>query len=95
MLLEYYTLDECTNREKIFEKLDDLVDDSKITYKVLEYADVIKIKDISLTLSETKKILKLFDTYNILEYIGMEELQEIDFEDDGFEDDDLYDDYEY
>lgn len=95
MILEYYTLDECTNREYIFEKLDDLVDDSKIRYKVLDYADVIKIRDLSLSLSESKKLLNLFDNYNILEYIGMEEIHDIDYEDDDYEDVDSYNDYNY
>ena len=47
-LLTHYSYDECSDENLLFEKLDQLVDDSKISYKI-EEKYIFKIEDLELT----------------------------------------------
>jgi hypothetical protein len=89
-LFTRYSFDECTNEEKLFEKLDALLQDGKIEYNA-EDQYTFKIKDIELTDSEIQEICDLFDELEVFPY--MESDDDIDdFDDfDDFEDEE--DDY--
>lgn len=92
-LCKYYSLDECGDREKIFSKLDDLMDDSKIEYSLMDDDDVIKIKNIGLTLKERKEIVAFFKDNDVIDYPDYEEyyIEDDEEESDEEEEDDDYD----
>lgn len=87
MLNKYYSLDECGNKDKVYDYLDTLEEDRKITYEVLD-DDVLKIKDIGLTQKETKALLNFFESNDVLVYTDIED-------DDDYEEDEDYDDGDY
>jgi hypothetical protein len=68
MSYKYYSLDECLNKEIIFEKLDFLQEERKIEYATVDI-DVIRIVDTGLTPVEIKEILLLFHDNDIIEYL--------------------------
>ncbi len=92
MLAKYYSLDECFEQDRIYDKLDTLSDDSKIEYEIVE-DDVIRIKDLSLTLKEKKELVKLFEENDVIEYNEWEE--EDEEEDEDFDDEDEYEDDDF
>jgi hypothetical protein len=71
MLCDYYSLDECFEKDQVYEYLENLQDEGKIRYKEVEY-DIIRIKDISLSNKELKSIIEFFEQNNILDYNGYE-----------------------
>jgi hypothetical protein len=71
MLCDYYSLDECFEKDSVFEYLDKLQDEDKVKYIVVEY-DIIRIKDISLSNKEIKLLIEFFEKTNILDYNGYE-----------------------
>jgi len=80
---KFYSLDECLDKDKIIERLDKLADDRKIDYDYVD-SDLIKIKDLSLSIKETKDLSKFLSDNDVLE--------DFDFEvDDSEEDFDEYD----
>ncbi len=83
MLGKYYSLDECFEQDKIYDRLDELSNDRKLDYEVID-DDLIKIKDKGLSLREKKELIKLFEEYDVIEHedIDDEELDEDEFEDD-------------
>lgn len=81
---KYYSLDECSDQDKVIAKLDLLADDRKIDYEFLE-SDLIKIRDISLTAKELKELNQFLHINDVVE--------DKDYEDE--EDDDTDDDYGY
>jgi len=80
---KFYSLDECLNQNKVFEKLDKLADDRKIDYEFVE-TDLIKLKDLSLTSKEYKDLSQFLHDNDVLE--------DLDFEEEDDEDD--YDEYD-
>jgi len=90
-LLTHYSYDECSDENLLFEKLDQLVDDSKISYKI-EEKYIFKIEDLELTDEDIEDLLQTFDDLNVLEYFGYDSDDDFDFDDfDDFDDSD--DDY--
>ena len=86
-LFNYYSLDECPNTEKLFEKLDHLMDDGKINYKVKE-KDVFSIEDLELTDDEINKLCRDFDDMEVYAYPDYEDYSmESDDSDDYYEED--------
>ena len=84
---KFYSLDECSNQDKVIEKLDLLADDRKIDYEFVE-ADLVKIKDISLTTKEIKELNNFLQNNDVIE--------DKDYEDEDYEDeDDSYDEDDY
>lgn len=81
-LNKYYSLDECSKSDEVFQFLNDLQDDLKIEYEIIDN-DNIKIVDNGLTLSEIKKIISFFDEMDVIENNDYD-----DYDDD-------YDDYKY
>lgn len=84
MLAKYYSLDECYEQDKIYDKLDQLSDDAKLDYEIVE-EDVIRIKDKGLSLKEKKDLVKLFEENDVIEY---EDLDEEELDEDEFDEDD-------
>jgi len=87
-LFTRYSFDECTNEEKLFKKLDALLQDGKTEYNA-ENQYTFKIKDIDLTDSEIEEICDLFDKLEVYPYM---ETDDDDF--DGYDDFDDFDDEE-
>ena len=58
-LLTHYSYDECTDENLLFEKLNQLVDDSKISYKI-EEKYIFKIEDLELTDEDIKDDIQMF-----------------------------------
>mgnify|MGYP003352927486 CR=1 FL=1 len=75
---KYYSLDECSDKDKVLEKLDVLADDRKIDYEYVE-ADLIKLKDLSLTIKENKDFKNLYLFYEEIEnkYIEDKEIAKL------------------
>ena len=90
MLAKFYSLDECYDQDKVFDKLDELLEDSKIDYEVYD-DDIIKIKDTGLLFKEKKALLKFFEENDVIEYNEFDEDDDED-DDEDFEDEDDYDD---
>ena len=90
MLSKFYSLDECYDQDKVFDKLDELLEDSKIDYEVYD-DDIIKIKDTGLLFKEKKALLKFFEENDVIEYNDFDEDDDED-DDEDFEDEDDYDD---
>jgi hypothetical protein len=83
---KFYSLDECLDQNRVLSKLDLLADDRKIDYELVE-SDVIKIKDLSLTVKELKELKQFFHDNDVLE--------DIDFEEEEDDDEDIYNDDNY
>ena len=75
-ICKYYSLDECQNIDLVIEKLNSLQDDSKIEYLFLEDDEVIKIKNLGLSLKEKKEIISFFRDNDIIDYPDYEEFYE-------------------
>lgn len=74
-LKKFYSIDECSNEDLLFEKLDHLQDEGKIEY---EYEDSwsIKIVDLELTISEEKDLVNLFEKLDVYPNTDREEEEE-------------------
>jgi hypothetical protein len=91
MLAKYYSLDECFEQDKIYDRLDELSNDRKLDYEIID-DDLIKIKDKGLSLREKKELVKLFEENDVIEHEDIdEELDE--FDDDDDDDDDEEEEY--
>ena len=84
MLHKYYSLDECYEKNKVFNRLEELQEEELIVFEILD-SDIIKIKDIGLSEKQTKELVDFFDSNDVIDY---------DYEDfDEDEDEDDFDDY--
>ncbi len=91
-LCKYYSLDECYERDLVFEELDSLQDDAKIEYTYIKDDDVIKIKNTGLSAKEAKDLVSFFKDNDVIDYSDYEEYED----DEDYEDDEEGDeDYEY
>jgi len=89
-LCKYYSLDECHDKDTIFEKLENLLSDSKLEYEYFKDDEVIKIKNTGLSLKEKKDLIYYFKDNDVIDYPDYEEfLEEEDFDDDEEEDDEF------
>ena len=87
-LFKYYNIDECLDKDKLFQKLDSLVNDGKIDYDL--DGQILKIEDLDLEEFDIEVLVKLFDKLDVFTYT---EYDEDDQDDDPF--DELGDDDEY
>jgi hypothetical protein len=94
MLGKYYSLDECSNVDVVMDKLEQLQEDGKIYFSIVEQ-DVIKIRDSGLSPRELKDLVSFFEKTDVIEYLDYEDIysdeEDEDFEDD--EDDEYEDDF--
>lgn len=86
-LAKYYNLDECLDKDLIFEKLDYLQGEAKIEYEEVE-DNIIKITDTGLFVKEKKELLSFFKDNDALEDLDYED-------DDDYEDDEEDDDFSF
>lgn len=91
MIAKYYSLDECSDVSVVYEKLENLQSEGKISWSSPEQ-DVLRIKDTGLVPKEVKDLILFFEKNDVIEYNGYEDMYEENFED---EDEDMYDDEEY
>jgi hypothetical protein len=84
MLSKYYSLDECYQKDKVLDHLEDLQTEELIVFEIVD-TELIKIKDIGLSEKQTKDLLEFFDNNDVIDY-------EYDDYDDEDGDDD-FDDY--
>lgn len=90
MLFNYYSIDECTQKQTIKTKLNNLKKEGKIDYSM--DGDIIKIVDLDLDESEIEDLVTTFDQYEVYPYTDYFEEDEDGFDDEyGYEDD--YDNY--
>ena len=87
-LFNYYNVDECKNRDKVFEKLDHLRDEGKISYE-MDGGDIFRIEDLDLEEVDIDDLNKLFDSEDVFPYIDNDEEEE---NEEGYED---YDEDDY
>lgn len=94
MLNRYYSLDECSDRNVVIDRLDEMQNDGKIYFSIVE-SDVIKIVDGGLTVKEMKDLVSFFDVNDVIEYMDYENLYEDEDDDldDEYEDDEYEDDF--
>ena len=85
MLSKYYSLDECYQKEKVFDHLEDLQNEELIVFEIVD-SEIIKIKDIGLSEKQTKELVDFLDNNDVINY------EYDDFDEDEDSDDD-YDDY--
>lgn len=88
-LFNYYSFDECTDEETLFEKLNKLVDEEKIRYSESD-SYLIKIEDLELSDSELEELHSFLDENNVYPYLGYDEE---DYESDFDDFNDEYEDY--
>ena len=86
-IYSHYSFDECKNEDELFDRLDALVEEGKITY-VAQDKYILKIEDLDLTDGEVGELLDLFDSLDVFEYYGHQD------DDDDYDDFDQYDDEE-
>jgi len=63
-LEKFYAIDECTDKEKLFEKLNKLKRTGKIFYKENDRG-LIEINDIELSEKEEKDLINLFEEMDV------------------------------
>lgn len=91
MLNNYYSLDECFTKDEVYEHLEKLEDDGKISFDTVD-TDVIKLKDEGLSPKEIKELSKFLEDNDVIQYNGFEADEEDD-EDYEEENDEDYDEY--
>ena len=91
-LFNFYSFDECSDEDKLFNKLDLLKNESKIHY-TQDDNYLIKIKDLELSDDEIEKLSVFLDSLNVLPYLGHEDEGDTDFDDYDDSDDDIDDNY--
>lgn len=84
MLNKYYSLDECYNKETIFDHLEELQTEELIVFEILD-REIIKIKDIGLSEKQIKDLINFFDDNDVIEYPDYDEYDED--EDEDYDDD--------
>lgn len=90
-LFTRYSYDECTNEEKLFEKLDELLNEGKVEYNT-ENQYTFKIKDLELSDDEIQELCDLFEEVEVFPYME-EDITDDDYDDDYNDYDDDGDDY--
>ena len=70
-LFQFYSIDECVNDVLLYEELDKFKGDGKLEYKKQDKY-VIKITDISLDEADVTHLIGLFDSLELVPYLGYE-----------------------
>jgi len=91
-LCKHYSLDECSEKNLIIEKLEELQLDSKIEYDFVE-SEIFKIKDTGLTVKDSKELISFFNEYDVIDYPDYENLYDEDDIDEEDEEDDDEEEY--
>ena len=95
MLSKFYSLDECSTHDEVYEYLETLKEEGKISFSTVDL-DVIKIKDTGLNVKETKELVKFLEENDVIEYNDFHPTTyEEDEEDDFVEEEDDFDEEDY
>jgi hypothetical protein len=86
MLSKFYSLDECYNKNVVFDYLENLQNEEIVVFEILDY-DIIKIKDIGLSDKQLKELVNFFDNNDVIDY------SDYDVDEDDDDDDDDYNEY--
>jgi hypothetical protein len=89
MLSKFYSLDECYNKDVVFDYLENLQNEEIIVFEILDN-DVIKIKDIGLSDKQLKEIVNFFDNNDVIDYVDYDGDDDSDDDDDDYYDDNYY-----
>lgn len=84
-LFNYYSIDECRDKKKLFERLDQFKNDGKIDYQ-MDGLYLFELEDIDLEEKDIKELNDLFDDQDVFPYLE----NSLD-EEEGDEYDDEYD----
>jgi predicted CopG family antitoxin len=94
MLSKFYSLDECSTHDEVYDYLETLKEEGKISFSTVDL-DVIKIKDTGLNVKETKELVKFFEENDVIVYsdfqpttYGEDEEDDFDEEEDDFDEED-------
>ena len=88
-LHKYYSIDECSNEELLFNKLDILQKSGKVSYKKLDRWS-IKIQDIDLSSKEEEKLINLLESLDLYETTVDDDDEDDDYYFNEYEDEDDY-----
>ena len=96
MLSKFYSLDECSTQDLVYDNLEKLKEDGKISFSTVDL-DVIKIKDTGLNVKETKELVKFFEENYVIEYDDFQptSYEDEDEDEDDFDDEDHFDEEDY
>jgi hypothetical protein len=88
-LFKYYNIDECQDKDELFEKLNEFKSDGKIEY-YMDGTQIFELEDIDLEESDITDINELFDNLDVFPYLenGSEDEDEEDYDDYDEENDD-------
>lgn len=94
MLSKFYSLDECYEKDKVYDYLENLQNNEIILFEMID-TDLIKIKDIGLSEKDMKDLLSFFDEKYVIDYTDYDESDDedsnlYDDEDDYYSNDDFY-----
>lgn len=95
MLNKYYSLDECSSQDAVYDYLEGLQEDGKVHYEVTSTDDVIKIKDTGLSDKEMKALINFFESKDVIKYVFDDEDEDEFFEEDEYGGYDDYNEDEY
>lgn len=84
MLSKFYSLDECYEKTKVLDHLEELQSNEMVIFEIID-SDLIKLKDIGLSEKDTKDLIDFFDKHDVIEYSDYDE--EEDDEDNYFDED--------
>lgn len=93
MLSKYYSLDECHNRDVVFEYLDILKENGKVIFGTPDI-DVIRIKDTGLTGKELKELVNFLEENDVIEYDDFEPISYLE-DDSDFDEEEDWDDEDW
>lgn len=94
---KFYSLDECSQEEELFNILNEYQDKEKIDYEVIEdsmYGNVVKIEDLNLNASDHRKLIEKFDQLDVIDFPDYDYDPDADEDDEEWEDDDFNDELE-
>ena len=85
MLSKYYSLDECYQKDKVFDHLENLQNEELIVFEIID-SDIVKIKDIGLSEKQIKELVSFLDDMDVIDYPDYDDDDGDGDDDDGFND---------
>ena len=91
MLSKYYSLDECYQKDIVFDHLEDLQNEELIFFEIVD-SEIIKLKDLALSEKQIKDLVVFFDDNDVIECSDYDDSDEgeDDYDDDDYRTNDDY-----
>ena len=90
MLSKYYSLDECYQKNIVFDYLENLQNEELIFFEIID-SEIIKLKDLALSEKQIKDLVVFFDDNDVIECSDYDDDEgEDDFDDDDYRPNDDY-----